>query len=44
MVNDVILMVVRWTQRESAKKNISQEYRVALEQLAAACKAVLAFL
>lgn len=44
MVNDVILIVVRWTQRESAKKNVSQEYRVALEQLAVACRAILTFL
>lgn len=44
MVNDILLVVIRWTQRESAKKSLSQEYIVALEQLRAACKAVLAFL
>lgn len=44
MVNDILLVVIRWTQRESANKTRSQEYKVALEQLQAACKAVLTFL
>jgi hypothetical protein len=44
MVNDILLTVIRWTQRECADKTRSQEYKVALEQLRAACKAVLTFL
>lgn len=44
MVRDILVTVIRWTVNESAQKNRSQEYLVALEQLRAACKAILAFL
>ena len=44
MVRDVLTTVIRWTVSESAQKNRSQEYLVALEQLRAACKAIMPFL
>jgi hypothetical protein len=44
MVRDILATVIRWTVSESTQKNRSQEYLVALEQLRAACKAILPFL